>query len=1714
MTYCLFALLVATIAAQCAWAQDNPDFEIGLKPYGSYHMGNIDTVSLGNGSLSVDIPLISYPQRGGKLALDFHLQYFNSSSYELYVCYTESFGTECVYEPFGTQGGFAITDKQAFTWGQPSGSPCSIINSSWEFCSLPVQNTDGASHLMAPINEASTLYRSLDASGILGTSSSNSSVASAYIDSDGTTHTNVSAITLNGGVISDTREDANGNEITYSSTAGWTDTMGREIAMVPAAGSSGLSSCPAPPNAPLTATSASVWTLPGLGGGNYTITLCYASVAYTHPYSGSMTELQSVVLPNGKVWTFAYTQSSLSYIPILDLSELTFPTGGTLSYTWTGSNVCQNSGVYASVNEAVLNRTMNPVEGASSEWSYSIASTGTTVTDPASNVSVHTFGFGAAGTQNGCEPYENQVKYYSASGTLLKTTDTTYSSLLAANWWNTPPWVYLNVVPIQVNTIWPNNSNQENQISYTYDSGATFIYPYYGYNGSTVTLSQSGNPYYSTGTEMYGKQLTKSEYDYGNGSPGSLLRTTTTSWLALNNSNYLTYNLLDLPSSVQVSGSGPGSSTTYSYDQYNPLGQSGITTQHVTPPNGNYRGNLTSTSRWLNGSTVNTGNCQITVSNGYLTNYKTYNDTGTVATSVDSCGISYTDPNHTTSYTYSSTYVGALVTQTQYPTTNGVNHITSAAYDFNTGLMTSSTDQNSLTTTYQYDQMLRTLQIDKPDGGQALFCYTDTGTESGGATCTQSSPPYDVVITETINSSANRGSILQVDGVGREIRQAVTNGENGYDEVDTCYDGDGRVSFKSYSYQTSSPSGTRCSNSTTPGDSYLYDGLNRNCLLVPSDGTQPSSSTCPTTQPADTVFTTYSGNSTTVTDEQGKTRERFMDGLGRLTEVIENPSGLNYATNYAYDALNNLTSVVQNSSRNRSFVYDSLSHLTSSTNPESNWSPTNQSYVATTYAYDAGGNLINKTEPAQNQQGTATVTLTYCYDFLNRMIAKAYTSQPCTSTLGSMANPLVSYVYDGQSLPSVPSGCTLGSFSYGKAVGKRTAMCEGTGEVEGWSYNITAGQGWQTTDQRTTNSLTKTAVYQNNFLGLPASIQYPSGRTISYNYNAAGRPTSALDGTTSVYYANTAHYWANGTPCWMVYGAAITGATTFNGRSQPLEMQSTGSVVTYPGSGCPGLGSTGNLLDLNYNFNYGSSDNGNVMGITNNRDTTRSQSFLYDALNRITSAQTASTYSTSPTHCWGETYQFDGQTTGGAWGNLTAITPMTGNYTGCSQESGLSVTATAQNQISNGSTYGYDTAGNMTTNGSNTYNYDAENHLTSTAGVNYTYDGDGKRIEKSNGKIYWYGIEGNILDETDLTGSTNNTAFSEYVFFAKSRIGRHDSSNNVYYYASDQLGTSRVIAEVPSGSTTATLCYDGDFYPFGGERAYTNNCSQNYKFTGKERDSESALDNFEARYNASVIGRFMSADPVTLKGNRLLDPQRWNLYTYARNNPLGYLDPDGQDAIAIAFTDYKARESSIRVPFTGHGGLLVFDSTGKGKYYEYGRYDAAEKGVVKSTSVQLEIKDGKATDASIKATLKAIAEQEKYSGKITGDYFKTTDKQAGKIEAYADGRENQNNDPNRKPYNSGVSGVLMGEPDGNNCGTFVRDALAAGGIDTSAANSDIRPAAIVDDLEGPAYGVLSFNAGTGSYSYFPTNYNINTHANENEADAARQCLQGNPAACE
>lgn len=103
------------------------------------------------------------------------------------------------------------------------------------------------------------------------------------------------------------------------------------------------------------------------------------------------------------------------------------------------------------------------------------------------------------------------------------------------------------------------------------------------------------------------------------------------------------------------------------------------------------------------------------------------------------------------------------------------------------------------------------------------------------------------------------------------------------------------------------------------------------------------------------------------------------------------------------------------------------------------------------------------------------------------------------------------------------------------------------------------------------------------------------------------------------------------------------------------------------------------------------------------------------------------------------------------------------------------------------------------------------------------------------------------------------------------------------------------------------------------------------RFTGKERDAESGLDYFGARYLSGAQGRFTSPDPVWITPRRMIDPQELNLYAYVRNNPLKYVDPDGTilELAASSEEDAKTKFALIQRGLTqadrGHVQLVTGD---------------------------------------------------------------------------------------------------------------------------------------------------------------------------------------------
>jgi RHS repeat-associated protein len=1356
------ALAIVAISVFAPWVQGQQDAisAQGLTPYGSFHGGDIDSISIVNGKVNLHIPLISYPQTGGKLHAGFLIS-FGNALFTKQVIVVPRQPNETVWS-FSSTGVQIASD---FTAGVSE-----VLNQTTNqyFAHTP----DGSSHEMQATSDG---LLSLDATGF-----HYNPTTEVLIDRDGVSYS------INTNLI----EDSNGNSISFAGTgsaASWTDTLGRVIPMPPNEYGGGTSTtdftyC----GGSLPITAAYLWSLPTVGG-TATYKICVAKVPISYPTSGctptihcypvngSFPLIQSIVLPNNTAWSFAY--DSLG-----DLTQVIFPTGGTITYSgWQFLSFCSGSNTSAYYRGGVTSRSINANDGTGTHtWTYS-SDNGqggvVTVTDPQGNTTLHTMSALSGST---CAYYETLTKYYQGSTTLLKTVTTSYMSNL--NPFNGQ--TAINVVPTTVTTAWANGKTSE--IAKSYDSG-------------TPLTSYSFNI-------LYGDVTQEVDYDYGSGAPGSPLKTTTTSYLALNNSAYLTANLLTLPSQVSVFSGGTAGTgacgangaiacTTYGYDE--------------SPSPSGAHGNQTSVNRWLN--TTGTS----------LKTSAVYNSNGTTQSS--------TDPKlNVTKYLYVSPgYAGSGPTSM----TNALNQTTSYLYDFNSGLLTSITDPNLQPTTFTYDSMWRVASISYPDTG------LDTITHQ------ESSFPFTATLTKRITPSLNYVMTNTFDGLGRVSQSEIASDPDGPTYTATVYDALGRKGTV-YNPTRCNPPTANCGEATWGYTTYAYDALNRTTLVTEPDG--------------GTIKTAYCGSTTLVTDEANHWRRTTSDGLGRMIEADE-PNSLTasvnangcvgtgdpiWPTNYAYDPLNNLTSVSQSSSRPRSFAYDSLSRLTSSTNPETG---------SATYTYDNNGNVLSKVSPEVNQTNPAVKqTVSYQYDALNRILQKSYNGVQQTA-----------FLYDTANTNGVTLSNTIGRLSV-----HDTAVVESLFSYDPVGRVITLDE---TTPQHNSGAFSLGYIY--DLMGDITSFTNGLGVTFSYAIDGAGRTkqiTSSLSNPpqypgTLVTVDPTLGFYPNGAIRKMTYGEGLTETSAYNTRLQPCRMNvnSSGTVLNT----CTDTIPSGSVQDFNYGFAYGAGDNGNITSWVATGQQDFSRSYSYDQVNRLLSMND----SASNQACKGLSWTYD------SWANRTAQT-VTSGY--CPSPL---TPVNSNNQLMG---YAYDAAGNMTSDGSHTYTYDPENNLLQVDGgsTNYVYDAVGHRVEKNyaGGYVdYLYDLAGNVEGEWNIGPNAH------YIYM-DGRLVAEYIANTTYFVHKDHLGSTRLITHVDQ-----SLVDNMDYLPYGEQIAGASAIS--HKFTGKERDSESGLDNFEARYDSSSLGRFMSPDPPSLVGLPVdsQDPQSWNAYAYVRNNPLNLSDPDG-----------------------------------------------------------------------------------------------------------------------------------------------------------------------------------------------------------------------------
>ncbi|MEK7837750.1 MAG: hypothetical protein AAB328_07185, partial [candidate division NC10 bacterium] len=481
---------------------------------------------------------------------------------------------------------------------------------------------------------------------------------------------------------------------------------------------------------------------------------------------------------------------------------------------------------------------------------------------------------------------------------------------------------------------------------------------------------------------------------------------------------------------------------------------------------------------------------------------------------------------------------------------------------------------------------------------------------------------------------------------------------------------------------------------------------------------------------------------TTLIDANGHQKVEEKNVYGRLIKVEEYTGVLPSFTLYA----------------TTTYQYDVLGNLTKVTDTAGNQttitydtlsrktSMTDPDMGYWIYTYDANGNLISQKD-AKNQ------TILFTYDVLNRVTKKDYP-----------AGTDVLYYYDETT-----------STNY---KGRLTRVTDASG-TEKFYYDKL---GRITKTIKTVNSVNYTTETTYDALSRTTSIKYPDNEIVSYTYDTGGN----LSQITS--YATYSNYNALGQPVNVTYANGVSTIYQYYTSNNRLY-----SITTTKQSQ--------GLQNLSYTYD----NTGNINGITDYLDSTRSQTFTYDNIDRLTQAQSTAygtlSYSYNPI------------------GNMT-YNSQVGNY--AYPTNGIRPHAVTQ---AGTNTYIYDANGNMTSGAGRTITYNYDNMPTSItkngATVNSAYDYSGQRVKKTVsstttvyiGKLYI------------CTGST----CSKYIFANGNRIAVKASSGSRYYYHTDHLGSSSIITD--SAGTKVEEIY---YYPYGGTRLNQGSVNVKHKFTGQE----------------------------------------------------------------------------------------------------------------------------------------------------------------------------------------------------------------------------------------------------------------------------------------
>jgi YD repeat-containing protein len=421
------------------------------------------------------------------------------------------------------------------------------------------------------------------------------------------------------------------------------------------------------------------------------------------------------------------------------------------------------------------------------------------------------------------------------------------------------------------------------------------------------------------------------------------------------------------------------------------------------------------------------------------------------------------------------------------------------------------------------------------------------------------------------------------------------------------------------------------------------------------------------------------GNVTSVKDPLNHTTVNQYDALNRVTQVTDPGLGV---TQYAYNGLDALIQVTDPRNLVTGYVTDGLRNLIQRTSPDTG---------ATQNTYDAAGNLLTQLD-AKNQ------VTTYAYDALNRVT-------------------LVTF-QDG-------SKQTYGYDQGANGIGRLSTITETNSSnqvtsVIAYAYDQ---HGRVTNETRTVGGVQYAVGYHYDSGGHLDQLTYPSGRTVAYTFDSLGRissMTTAKPGEPALSVVSNVAYHPFG---------GVKSYTLGNGEQYTRSIDLDGRIASYT------LGAQ--------SFAIGYDAASRIAFISENGNPSNSNTYGYDALDRLTSAATQTT---------GYGYAYD------AVGNRSSriVGANTDTYAYSSTSNRIASITPQSGPVRN---FTFDSNGSTSADGVNTYGYDTRGRMvsaTSSIGTTtYQVNALGQRVRKTNNqtdRFFHYYLRGHLIAETDPGG--------------------------------------------------------------------------------------------------------------------------------------------------------------------------------------------------------------------------------------------------------------------------------------------------------------------------------------------------------------------------